>query len=266
MNTAAKSIPAHATMVNAASLKPKEHGAYVILVTPIATALLIAGVGVVGVAVSVASIAGFFAHEPLLVALGHRGARAKRCTPLATSRAISLIGLGVIGGTTAMWLGSPAVRISLVACLTLAVAGFAVASMNKHRTIGGQLLGVTGLSIPCVPILLSGDVSLLQSLSIWTIWLIGFTSTTVAMHAMIAAQKRRSRVVHWSAFLSIVLVVAVSATTGITWPLVSIPMIAMSAYLMRWPPPARQLKTVGWSLVVGTIASAISMIAVFAPA
>ena len=61
----------------AANLKPKEHGAYAILAIPIVTAILVTGPTVVGLCVAVASLAGFLAHEPLLVALGHRGARYK---------------------------------------------------------------------------------------------------------------------------------------------------------------------------------------------
>ena len=68
-------------------LKPKEHGAYAILIIPIATSLAISGVSVTGGAVAIASLAGFFAHEPLLVVLGRRGLRAKRDAPQARSLA-----------------------------------------------------------------------------------------------------------------------------------------------------------------------------------
>ena len=79
----------------AAKLKPKEHGAYAILGIPIVTALLVAGPQVAGVCVAIAAVAGFLAHEPMLVAVGHRGARAQRATPAARRRLALLLGLTV---------------------------------------------------------------------------------------------------------------------------------------------------------------------------
>ena len=46
---------------------PREHGAYGQLAFPLVTALVIAGVTLSGVLIAVAAIAGFLAHEPLLV-------------------------------------------------------------------------------------------------------------------------------------------------------------------------------------------------------
>ena len=88
---ASKNLPA-------TKLKPKEHGAYAILGIPIVTSLVITGTTVVGVSVAAASVAGFLAHEPLLVAWGHRGSRAKQSTPSAAKRLTLLLGIMLVCG------------------------------------------------------------------------------------------------------------------------------------------------------------------------
>ncbi len=238
------------------SLKPKEHGAYAIVMIPILTALVTSDASIVGAAVVVASIAGFCAHEPLLVALGHRGRRVRRDAPVARSRATGLLLLSVLAGTTAMWFGTPGVRISLVGCLLLAIASLTLAVARQHRTLGGQLFGVAGLSVPCVPILIAGGLSVPQTLLVWSVWLLGFVSTTLAVRGVIAAQKRQPRALHWSGLGLTTVAIAGAVWAGIWLPLASLPMIAASWLLMLWPPPAKYLKRVGWTLVVGTITTA----------
>ncbi|WP_442505853.1 YwiC-like family protein [Novipirellula sp. SH528] len=250
---ASKSLPA-------AKLKPKEHGAYAILGIPIVTSLAITGPTVVGVSVAAASVAGFLAHEPLLVAWGHRGKRAKQNTPSATKRLGTLLAITVMFGTLALALGSPSVRGSLLGCSVLAISGFALAIAGKHRTLGGQMWGVIGLSVPCVPILLAGGLSFADTMQIWTTWLVGFAATTMAVRGVIAAQKRHSRQIHWLSISALSILVAVTTFAEYSLTITTLPMLAMSWYLMLDPPHARQLKRVGWTLVVGTVATAVWML------
>ena len=243
-----------------ASLKPKEHGAYAILMIPIITALAVAGITPIGVAIAIASVAGFFAHEPFLVAAGHRGGRAKRNTPSAQPRAITLATIAIIAGATALAVGCIPIQVSLAACLVLATASFTLAIKGKHRTLGGQLFGVVGLSAPCVPILLAGETPMDVALATWTIWLIGFTSTTLAVRSVIASQKQQPRSLHWMIVMLATAAIVSAALAGVYWPLISLPMILMSWYLLFRPPPAKQLKRVGWTLVAGTVATATMMV------
>lgn len=244
-----------------AKLKPKEHGAYAILAIPITAAIIVAGPTVVGLCISVASVAGFLAHEPLLVAIGHRGKRAQRTTPAARNRLLVLLTLGLLSGLTGFALGDHSIRFALLGCIVLAVISFSVALAGKHRTLAGQLLGVVGLSVPCIPILLAGSVDSTIALQTWITWILGFSATTMAVRGVIAAQKRQSRSLHWMTLSGLTL------ATGLFWafnmhlPVVILPMLGMSWYLMFAPPPAKQLKRVGWTLVLGTVITAIWMVA-----
>ena len=243
----------------AANLKPKEHGAYAILAIPIVTAILVTGPTVVGLCVAVASLAGFLAHEPLLVALGRRGARAQRTTPHAQRRLGVLLTVTIAGGIIALVAGSTSVRNSLILCCALALVCFVLAIAGKHRTLGGQLWGIIGLSVPCVPILLAGDTPIQLAIEAWGTWLIGFGATTLAVRGVIASQKRQSRALHWSVIAGLSLAVAALTWAGFQIPIVTLPMISMSWYLLYAPPPAKQLKRVGWTLVGGTVATACWM-------
>jgi hypothetical protein len=245
---------------NAAQLRPKEHGAYAILAIPIVSALLEGGPTIVGLCVAIASVAGFLAHEPLLIAIGHRGGRAQQSTPMAKTRLTVLLAVTVIGGSLALLLGNASVRWSLVACLVVAAISYAVAIAGIHRTLGGQFWGVVGLSLPCVPILLAVGTSISGALMIWGTWLLGFSSTTIAVRSVIAAQKRQPRWIHTTVLCAITLVIGFATAVEIYLPLVTLPMVLLSWYLLFVPPPAKYLKRVGWTLVAATVATAVLLI------
>jgi hypothetical protein len=249
---------------DAVKLHPKEHGAYAILGIPIATALITSGPTVPGVGVAIAAVAGFLAHEPLLVAWGHRGRRAQRSTPAAKSRWIALLAIASLAGCTAWVAGSPSERLAIVSCLAFAASSFAVAFAGKHRTFAGQLWGVIGLTFPCVPILLSGGTSAATSINIWAVWLIVFGATTLAVRSVIAAQKDQSRLLHTLILTAISLPVAAGVALGANWIVVALPMIALSWFLLIVPPAAKHLKRVGWASVAATLLTAALMIRVFA--
>ena len=104
ISTSTPPIVLNSSSQPAASLNPKEHGAYAILSVPIATAFLIAGPTMPGLCIALAALAGFFANEPLLVAWGHRGSRAQRTTPSAMRRLAILTAITVACGSLAWWL------------------------------------------------------------------------------------------------------------------------------------------------------------------
>lgn len=247
----------------AAKLHPKEHGAYAILAIPIVTALIIAGPNLIGVCIALAAVTGFLAHEPLLVAWGHRGCRAQGNTPAAKTRLLTFLSITSLTGCTAFFAGTASVRWSLVACIVLASTSFALAVAGRHRTLTGQLWGVAGLSLPCVPILIAGGLNTTDALAVWTIWLVGFSASTLAVRSVIAAQKRQSRTQHSLVLATLSLLVALNCFLSEYWLLASLPMMALSWYLLIAPPPAKHLRRVGWTLVAGTVVSALIVVGLF---
>jgi hypothetical protein len=255
--------PTHSTMsrVSAtADLKPKEHGAYAVLAIPSLTALAMGGVSLVGLCVLLAACCGFLAHEPLLVMLGSRGRRAQVASPDASRRWRALISATLLCGVLALLLGDPAVRVALLGCLVLAATNFGVSIAGRHRTFAGQLWGTVGLSAPCVPILLAAGVPIPASLAVWSVWLLGFAASTGAVRSVIAAQKRQPRWLHFVLMSAVSAVVIGLASRWGNWPLVCLPMLLASWWLMLAPPPVRLIRRVGWSLVTVTVATALLMV------
>jgi hypothetical protein len=95
---------------------------------------------------------------------------------------------------------------------------------------------------------------------VWVAWLLGFSSTTIAVRSVIAAQKRQPRWTHATILSVNSLLIGSGILLGIYWPLVTLPMIALSWCLLIAAPPAKHLKRVGWTLVFGTIATAVLVI------
>ncbi|QDU89803.1 hypothetical protein Pla175_31990 [Pirellulimonas nuda] len=245
-----------------AKLEPREHGAYAILGIPLLTSIWMAGLSIEGACVALASAAGFLAHEPLLVAWGRRGQRAQQAAPAARRRLLLLLTAASACGSVALLQGSPATRVAMLGCLLLAASGLALAAAGGHRTQGARLWCVAGLSAPCVPILLSGDWSISQSIATWAAWLIGFAATTVAMGSVLAQKKTRSRAARGAWIVALAGLAAGLTLAGRTPAVVSAPMLGVSAWLVFWPPPAQQIKRIGWALVAATVATAAGMIAI----
>ncbi|MEM9644018.1 MAG: YwiC-like family protein [Planctomycetota bacterium] len=263
--TTAATVSCEPKTVSAAQAKrnPKEHGAYAILAVPLATGLIITGPTIVGLAATLAAVAGFLSHEPLLVVMGYRGARARQTFPFVRQRLAVLLIVMLASGLAALWLGPMLVRWSLIGCAMLASISFSVACLGKHRTLTGQLLGVVSLSAPLVPVLLAGQRPLGTSIESWVTLAIGFTSTTVAVRGVIATQKRQPCELHFTILGAISVIIGGLVATGYSLVWATLPMLCMSWSLLLRPPPTRYLKRVGWTLVGGTLASAIWLLVIF---
>ena len=181
-------------------------------------------------------------------------------TPGAWRRFGGLITTTITAGSFAFFSGGWSLRVSLAACLLLAATQFMLSIGGWHRTFAAQIWGVVGLSVVCVPIYLSAGWSVSSALIVWTAWLFGFCATTTAVRAVIANQKRKPRILHGCMEVAIAAaIIALAVSTSRVYTAI-VPMVLASGYLMAVPPPATQLKRVGWSLVAATLVSAIAMI------
>ena len=243
------------------SLLPKEHGAYAMLLIPLVTSLLTGGLTLIGIAIAVAVVAGFLAHEPMLVARGHRGQRAQTGTPNARKQLFLWLLLAMVTGSVVFYLGATQVRIAWAICLIFAVVSFGMSAAGLHRKTAVHLWGMIGLSLPCISILLAGGESVGQALSFWGVWILGFAATTLGVRGMMANQKNRSRQLHLLALTILTLAIGIGSARGCMWPLATLPMIGVSWYLLISPPPLKQLKRVGWVMVIGTLTTAFLIVA-----
>ncbi len=251
-----------------ARLRPKEHGAYAILAMPLLSALLIGGVTTVGVLTILASIAGFVANEPLMVAWGRRGQRARSATPVAARVLSGLLLIAAVSGSSAMWLGSANVRVALLACAVFAGIGFALSVGGWQRTLSAQLTGIVGLTLPSTVVLLAGDVELWLAAALCSAWVLGRVATTTAVRGVVARSKtsmqRRVPLVNDVILILVAAAIVVGILAGMReWITIS-PLFLAAVALRFWPPAMKDIRNLGWRLVAVNVVTCLWMVVWYA--
>ena len=251
------------------SMFPKEHGAYGQLLIPLITALSIGRPGPGALALAAAAIAAFFAHEPLLVLIGQRGPRAAR---EQHGRAVRWFAL----------FATPAAALALVAFAWLPIAGrqalLVVAALGAllamvivagwEHTPVGEILTAVVLSTLCVPVAAGSGASWFEAHTIAFVYAASFISATLCVHGVIAHTRKPPaigvRTVGIAAASLLVALVAQLAVRGYVAPVApwaALPLCVGAIALAAFPPSARQLRVVGWTLVAGTTMTAVVLVA-----
>jgi hypothetical protein len=249
-------------------LIPREHGAYGQLAFPLATALAIGRPTPGAIALAVAGVAAFLGHESLLVVLGQRGSRAAREQHPEARRTLLFFGaLGVIAGVSAVVLLNAFARWALVlpAVLTLQLA--VAVSSGTERSYPGELLAAATLSSLSVPVALGAGVTVRTAFTVFVVFAVVFFMATTAVHTIIGRVDVRARTLRRAvsgaltllAVGALVLLVRVGFVQSIA-PLAALPVTFVALALVTRPPLPRQLRTVGWTLVVATAATSILLI------
>jgi YwiC-like protein len=249
-------------------LIPREHGAYGQLGFPLATALAIGRPTPGAIALAVAGVAAFLAHESLLVFIGQRGSRASREQRNEARRTLLLLGtLALAAGFSAVVLLNPFARWALalpaVLTLQLAVAVFS----GSERTYAGEILAAATLSSLSVPVAIGAGVTIHTAFTVFVVFTMVFVVATTAVHAIIGRAdprgQRSRRVVSGALTLFalgvLVLLVRVGFVQGIA-PLAALPVAFVALALVTRPPLPRQLRAVGWTLVVATAATSTLLV------
>ncbi|MCC7540237.1 MAG: YwiC-like family protein [Deltaproteobacteria bacterium] len=235
-------------------LLPREHGAYAQLGCPLVAALLSGRPSGAAALLATATVAAFVAHEPLLVLLGHRGARLRRESRpwrwLAASG-----GLALAAGLVGLVLAEPTVRWATLAPAVLGGVSFAVLLRGSERSSLGETLAAAALASAAVPVAMACGVAPLRAASAWIVWAAGLAACTAAVRWLIARHKGRPEP---SSFVILVSVTAlvISGTVTVDAGLAAVlPLFAAAWTLVVVKPHPRDLRTVGWSLVASSLAS-----------
>lgn len=250
------------------SLMPREHGAYGQLALPMLSALAVGAPTWASLALAVGFVAGFLAHEPLLVTLGQRGGRAKReHGARATRRGITLAALSALGVVLGAVLGGPEVRGALLlpAVLGLALTPFVLT--RRERSLSGELLAAAALSATALPLARAGGASPTVAAVVVAVWTVGFAVATVVIRGVIAASRgdASARLPLRAAFPAMTLVAGASigaASPGVgAFTLAVAPICLLSLALALRPPHVRQIRAVGWANVAASVVSLVALIA-----
>jgi YwiC-like protein len=254
-------------------LLPREHGAYGQLSFPLVTSVAVAGLSVPALCLALAVIAGFLAHEPLLVLLGRRGARAKRDQHRVASLGfiVTTIG-GALAALAAVVLAPAPVRWAFLLPLApAALLAVAIAIQHEKRALG-EVSAALAFSFVAVPLCLTSGASLREGLSIAIAFAAIAVTATMAVRVVVLRVRgggnpraeRMARIV--------VLVVSGACLTGLGWAgrdgilpwaalAAATPGVISSVWLALVPPPATRLRVVGWTLVAVSAVAAVVLIA-----
>jgi len=250
-----------------ARLWPREHGAYVQLLAPLLAVFLATGATVASLLFALGGCLAFIANEPLLVILGHRGRRSRDRDGLRARRALLLlVPVAVASGIAGFSLGPAAARASAALVAGPAVVLVLLAWRRQERSLVGELVAAVVLTGVAVPTAVAAGMPWHDAVVVWAAWACGYASTVIGVHRVIARHRRsatrRDRVIGFGMVIATLAVIASAVLT--LWALVALPLVASSAALVLWPPPASRLRTIGLALVGASLVS-ISIVVASSP-
>ena len=250
------------------SLLPQEHGAWGQLAMPLLSALLVAGATPAALLLTAATVLGFLAHEPALVAIGHRGFRARQEAGPRARRWVALLLLGAAhAGVAGLWLAPWPARLAMLLPLLLTVAVAAFVLARRERTIPGELTVVSALACSGFAVALAAGAPLPVAGAATTTWVLAFATSVFAVRVVLARSLSRGTVeLGIRNGLAVVLVgaggsaAARAAGLGPVVALAVAPTALLSLLVCLLPFSARQLKTLGWGLVASSTATLLLLL------
>lgn len=236
------------------SLWPREHGAYVQLLAPLATALVLRTPAPAALLIAAGACLAFVASEPVRVLLGHRGARRREVDAARAKRRAAFAAIGaVVCGATGLVLAPEARVAALAIAVPVLVAGV-LAWRRAMHSVAGEIVAAVALSGASVPVAVASGAALRGVLALWLAWCAGYAATVLAVHRVIAHHKSRGDRIT-AAVLAGALVAAAAVSLHQPLALVALPLIALSAGVALRPPPATRLRAIGVALTIASVAA-----------
>ncbi|MFO0696133.1 MAG: YwiC-like family protein [Polyangiales bacterium] len=248
-----------------APLAPREHGAYGQLGFPLLSALIAGRPTLASSCLVAATVAAFLGHEPLLVLLGQRGARAQReGATLARRRLVACGSLATVFGVLAVGMAQPVARVAMLVPLVAGLLLLPFVLAGREKTLLGELAAVVALTSPGLPTALCSGVALEPALTQSAAWVLGFGAATLGVRAALA-ERRGTRLdvtlglVVPPALVALALVASPDPLVGAAVAVMALP----AAFVASIRPHPRYLKRVGWTLVAAsTLACTLLVVAV----
>jgi hypothetical protein len=237
------------------SLWPREHGAYFQLALPLVTASVVRTPTVATFALGVGAMLAFLANEPLLVALGHRGARRKTIDGArARWRLAILASAAVVLGATGLAMCPPTlIAAAIIGVPTLVLLGFAW--VRAEHTLAGEIVAAIALTGASAPVLVASGLALSDAVELWAGWALGFAASVIAVHRVIARHKRAASPIDRVLPYAMIATLAAGLAAGWSAFVIAAPLVALAAGLVLRPPSASRLRAIGVAIVVAAIVS-----------
>jgi YwiC-like protein len=241
------------------SLWPREHGAYAQLGIPLVTALAVRLASPSALALAAGACLAFLANEPLLVLLGHRGARVREALGASARRRLAVtVGGGALATVAGLYL-APASSLGLAAIAAVpALAMITLALTRSAHSLWGELVAAIALPGAAAPVAAASGLPWQTAVALWLAWSIGYASSVVAVHEIL----RRNRRALPGLALAALAIATASASIYVRELVVAVPLVGLGAFVAIRLPPARRVRAIGVALVVASSAAAVLALAV----
>jgi hypothetical protein len=250
------------------SLLPKEHGAYGQIAFPIVTAFGVAGVSAAGLLCAATVIAGFLAHEPFTVLLGHRGPRARRELRGPAVRWLgACLAIGVATGIWALVTIDPAARWSVFVPVAAALPLLIAVIRGQGKSWSGEVAASLTFAGTAVPISMAAGAPLMVAAAIAIPFALLFVASTLAVRVVIvrvrgggdpraATATRRAVLAFALASAAILVVLTTSHILTASLLASSAPGLLAATCVALRPPAPTHLRALGWTLVAVSFVTA----------
>lgn len=244
------------------SLLPREHGAYGQLATPLVAALAMGHPGLSAIALTLAGGAAFVAHEPLLVAVGQRGGRARREDGARARTWLAALGGAAIAiGAAGLFAAPAAARVAAGVPIALAALLAPFIARRAEKTLAGELVAVAALASVAVPVAIASGVPEQAAWSAWLVWCAGFGGATASVRVLLVHRRAPMALLRRLVPAAVAaLVIGALAFEGRipAWSaLAAAPMLAVAAAIGAIAPHPRAMHRVGWSLVASSVVAVV---------
>lgn len=252
------------------SLAPREHGAYGQLGAALVAGLALAVPNVAAVGIAVGALATFFAHEPLLVLLGQRGAKAReRDGERAAKRLRLLITIALVFGGAGLFFAPTIARIGAVPPALLACVVVWFVWRKEEKTAVGEIVAATALSGVGFPIALAEGVDIFRAGLVWFVWVIAFALATFSVRAVIARAKHEgpgSIVTAYVALIGSIVTsvgLALADSLPLSVPIALAPFEVLGLGVLIAPVHTKHLRRVGWGLAAASVTTCVVVVTMF---
>ena len=233
-------------------LVPREHGAYGQLFFPLAAVLLVGLPRPAAVCLAASAVIAFFAHEPLVVALGRRGTRLRRergREALRTFAALAVTAFLTFAFFVTEVSSDALVLFAVPAAFLVGLSVFVV--FDAEKTTPGELLAACTLSTLALPLAVANNLPVAYGVGVAGTYAIGFSVATVAVRAMARAKIEGVSATAWAArlFGPVLLAVGLAVCPSKLGAIAMVVMVAPSLVVAWTLPSPKHLRRVGWTLV-----------------
>jgi hypothetical protein len=158
-------------------------------------------------------------------------------------------------------------RSTLFAPVVFAGGVGIIIALNRERTIAGEVLTALTFSSLACPTALAAGSTLDAAITCTAAFAASFVAAIVSVRAIITSARRppatRARVIGGTSVLLMLALLVGLAQVGwmrIVGVWATLPACGAAFSLVLWPPQAVHLRTVGWTLVIGSSATAVVLV------